>query len=358
MIALDTTDRRLLNIIQGEFPLVERPYAELGQRLGIPEADVLARVLRLKEGHLIRQVSAIFDTRSLGYLSSLVAAKVDPARVDEAGAIISEHPGVSHNYRRNHDYNIWFTIALPPTSSLETTVQAMHRLTGAEATRLLPTLRLFKIGVQLDIASEEAVTARSRPAYTEADRRRAATAPLTQRDIAAIRELQEDLAVEPRPWDPLAHRLEVSVADLLDHARALEASGHMRRFAAILYHRQAGFSANPMAVWKVPEERAEAVGVIMASFNAVSHCYLRPVYPDWPYNVFTMIHGRKVVECEQVIEAIAQATGIQERALLYSTREYKKTRVRYFTRDLDEWEERHLARVPARPAAPAPQDRG
>ncbi|MBI2911693.1 MAG: Lrp/AsnC family transcriptional regulator [Chloroflexi bacterium] len=344
-------DRRLLNIIQGEFPLAERPYAELGERLRIPEDDVLARVSRLKTGHIIRQVSAIFDTRSLGYLSSLVAVKVDPARVDQAGAIISEHPGVSHNYRRNHDYNIWFTIALPPTSSLEMTVQAMHRLTGAEATRLLPTLRLFKIGVQLDIASAEAVTARSRPAYTEADRRRAAAEPLTQGDIAAICELQEDLAVVPRPWDPLAYRLGVPVVQLLEHARTLQASGHMRRFAAILYHRQAGFSANPMAVWKVPEEQAEEVGGIMASFNAVSHCYLRPVYPDWPYNLFTMIHGRKVSECEQVIEAIAQATGIQERALLYSTREYKKTRVRYFTPDLNEWEERHLARV--RPAASA-----
>ncbi len=347
MIELDAIDRRLLNIIQGEFPFVERPYAALGERLGLAEDEAISRISRLKEGHIIRQIGAIFDTRSLGYLSSLVAVKVDPARVDQAGAIISEHPGVSHNYKRNHAYNIWFTIALPPSSSLEATVEAMHRLTGAEATRLLPTLRLFKIGVQLDIASEEEATARSQPAYTEADRRRAETTPLTPRDIAAVRELQEDLAIAPRPWGPLAERLGVAVDELLDHARALQESGHMRRFAAILHHRQAGFNANPMAVWKVPEERAEEAGSTMASFKAVSHCYLRPTYPDWPYNVFTMIHGRKVAECEQVIDAIAEATGIQERALLYSTKEYKKTRVRYFTPDLAEWEERHLPRIPA-----------
>jgi len=114
----------------------------------------------------------------------------------------------------------------------------------------------------------------------------------------------------------------------------------MRRFAAVLHHRQAGFSANAMGVWAVPGDDAEIerVGALMAGFRAVSHCYRRPSYPDWPYNIFTMVHGRSPEECEQTLTAVAAKTGIRDHRALYSTKEYKKVRVRYFTPDEDAWE--------------------
>ncbi|MBI4497824.1 MAG: Lrp/AsnC family transcriptional regulator [Chloroflexi bacterium] len=341
MLELDDLDKRLLNTIQAEFPMEPRPFRVLGEALGASEDEVLRRIVRLKDAEIIRQLSAIFDTRSLGYQSSLVAMNVDPAQVNEAAEVINTHPGVSHNYKRNHAFNLWFTIALPPASSLEGTVQRLHELAGANSTRLLPTLRLFKIGVKLDMTGEDGLVGGG-PSYTHETREKAKEYPITSRDIDVIRALQEDLPVVPEPFAEAAAQIGMTVPALLDWGKQLQAAGHLRRFAAILYHRRAGFSANAMGVWKVPGERALEVGAMMGTFNPVSHCYLRPVYEDWPYNIFTMIHGRKARDCEDTLQAIAEATGIREYAVLYSSKEYKKTRVRYFTPELDQWEEEHL----------------
>jgi DNA-binding Lrp family transcriptional regulator len=136
----------------------------------------------------------------------------------------------------------------------------------------------------------------------------------------------------------MAERLGIPEQAFLDAATHLKTQGYMRRMAAVLRHREAGFRANAMGVWVVPPDRAEGVGAVMASFAAVSHCYLRPAYPDWPYNVFTMVHGQTPADCQAAIDAMSQATGIDEYALLYSTVEYKKTRLRYFTPDIGAWE--------------------
>jgi DNA-binding Lrp family transcriptional regulator len=204
------------------------------------------------------------------------------------------------------------------------------------------TLKLFKIGVELDMTGERPPDARARPQYGEADRERAGSSRLTERDIAVLRELQEDLPAEPEPFAPMAARLGYSEEELFGHARNLLERGFLRRYAAILYHRKAGFKSNAMGVWNVPSERIGEVGLQMASFAAVSHCYQRPTYPDWPYTIFTMVHGNSDEQCEEILAAISQATGITDYRSLYSTREYKKTRVRYFTPEMAEWEGRYL----------------
>ncbi len=342
MPELDNIDKKLLTFVQKEFPLEPRPYAALGARLGISEDEVLGRTKRLKDDKILRQVSAIFDTKSLGYLSSLVAVKVSPDRVDQAARIINEHPGVSHNYKRNNPFNIWYTIAVPPTSSLEATVDRLHELTGAETTRLMPTLHLFKIGVNLDMTGEESIVARGKPQYSQERRDQAQQHPVTDEEIDIIRQVQEDLDAVSAPFKPMAERLGYTEEELIEKMLELQRIGHLRRFAAILYHRRAGYAANGMGVWKVEPEQAIDIGNQMATFNAVSHCYLRPTYPDWHYNVFTMIHGHKVKDCEEVANAISETTGITEHLMLYSTKEYKKIRLSYFTRELEEWEEKYL----------------
>src|SRR5436305_3895561 len=158
---LEDADRELLNAVQWDFPLEPRPYAVLAERLGIEEADVRARVARVKELGVLRQLSAIFDTRALGYQSALVAAKVDPDRVDEAAAVISEHPGVSHNYKRNHAYNLWYTLAVPPGDDIDEHLAVLHHDSGSLVTRKLPTLQLYKIGVKLDMTGATAADART-----------------------------------------------------------------------------------------------------------------------------------------------------------------------------------------------------
>src|SRR5262249_42061604 len=148
---LEALDRELLNAVQWDFPLEPRPFAVLAERLGIDEAEVMARIAKVKELGVLRQLSAIFDTRALGYGSALVAAQIDPDRVDDAAAVISAPPGVSHNYKRNHRYNLWYTIAVPPGESLEDHIEVLHHESGAVVTRKLPTLKLYKIGVKLDM---------------------------------------------------------------------------------------------------------------------------------------------------------------------------------------------------------------
>lgn len=303
------------------------PYDELASRLGADVYDVMRRVSRLKSVGIIRQLSAIFDTRKLGYKSSLVAMRVECAMLEQVAAQVSRHPGVSHNYERNHDYNLWFTIAVPPHSSIQDEVERFSKLDGVISTRMLPTLRMFKIGVKLDM--NEKKKQKIRPSESKKDIR---NEPFrnTRRDRQFIRELQKDLPVTSRPFAPMAQALNITEDELFQQARQYEETGIMRRYAAILRHRDAGFLANGMIVWKVPDDLIQSVGERLGSFPQVSHCYQRPAYPDWPYTVFSMIHCRTREEAAETARVIQSQVGIEEYRILFSEREFKKSRVEYF----------------------------
>src|SRR5581483_8783036 len=162
-----------------------------------------------------------------------------------------------------------------------------------------------------------------------------------QFDIEVIRVTQGDMPVLAEPYAPAAQKLQITQDTLLAHLRRMQERKLLRRVAAILYHRRAGFSANGMGVWKVPDERIMELGSRMAAFRGISHCYQRPTYEDWPYSVFTMAHGRSKEECDAILDSIAADTGISERATLYSSTEFKKIRLLYFTGDFRAWERRH-----------------
>jgi siroheme decarboxylase len=336
-VPLDETDRRLLNLLQGSFPLAERPYAEIARLADLPEDVVLRRTARLLKERIIREVTPIFDTRVLGYRSMLVAARVDPEHPWRAANIINSHPGVSHNYLRDHDFNIWFTIATEPGSrlGLDGTLEVLQRLTGAESVRQLPTLRLFKIRMDLEMEKgTEALAA----AAAAVDHREPEAIDLSELDVAVIRATQGPMAAVSEPFAAPARQLGLSVRELLDHLEDMRERKALRRVAAILFHRRAGFSANGMGVWKVPEERILELGPRMAAYRGISHCYQRPTYEDWPYSVFTMAHGRSKEECDAILDTIAVDTGIEERRTLYSSTEFKKIRLLYFTDAHREWE--------------------
>jgi siroheme decarboxylase len=339
-IPLDDLDRRLLNLMQGSFPIASRPYEHVASLADVSEGEVMSRVQRLLDKRIIRQVTPIFDTRALGYSSMLVAAKVDPEHPHRAAQVINEHPGVSHNYLRNHDFNLWFTIATEPDSKLglEGTLEVLARRAGAESVRQLPTLKLFKIRMDLEMEGDTQALASAVEAKEpiELDPQ-----PYDERDIAAIRALQGDMPVVSEPYAPAAVALGMSQQAFLDHLSAMRERGLLRRVAAILYHRRAGFSANGMGVWKVPDEQIADIGRRMAAVRGISHCYQRPTYADWPYSVFTMAHGRSKDECDAVLDAVAEKTGISERATLYSSTEFKKIRLLYFTDDFKDWERKH-----------------
>ncbi len=341
-VPLDELDKRLLNLLQGSFPLAERPFARVARLAEVSEEEVLRRTRRLLDERIIRELTPIFDTRVLGYKSMLVAAKVDPGNPWRAAKVINSHPGVSHNYLRNHDFNIWFTVAVEPDSrlGLDGTLEVLQRLTGAESIRQLPTLRLFKIRMDLEM---EAGTDALAAAGVAEEPKDPEPIELSDLDVAAIRATQGPMEVVAEPYAKAAAELGLSQRTLLDHLESMRERKALRRVAAILYHRRAGFSANGMGVWRVPEERIMELAPRMAGFRGISHCYQRPTYPDWPYSVFTMAHGRSKEECDAILDSIAEFTGIEDRRTLYSSTEFKKIRLLYFTDEHKRWEAEHAS---------------
>jgi siroheme decarboxylase len=324
---LDEIDKKLLNEIQWIFPLVDRPYWEIAKRHGISERDAMRRIKALKKMGLIRQINAIFDTRRLGYKSALVAFAVRPDKLGQVADKINEHPGVSHNYERNHEYNMWFTLALPPGSDMKHDLDRMAALDGVIKYRVLPTLKLYKIGVRLDMVNEDPEKPKPTDEVKELNPEKV---QLTERDKEFVRELQKDLAVVPEPFKELANNLGVTTAELFARSKQYENTGIMRRFAAILRHRDAGFVANGMVVWNVPENMIDEVGFQLAAFPQVSHCYRRPVYTDWRFNLFSMVHARSLEAAEKMAVEMSSTIGIKDYQILFSSREFKKERVKYF----------------------------
>jgi DNA-binding Lrp family transcriptional regulator len=328
---LSPFDGQLLTLLQREFPLVPTPFATLAARMEVDEAEVLERTQQLKRDGVIRQISAIFDSRRLGYRSTLVAFQVPGERLDAVAAQVSAHPGVSHNYARNHVYNLWFTLTLSPGQAIDAHVSDLARRADVAGYLNLPVVRLFKIGVQFDLAGESSEGGRKVTVPQEAGHPAGSQPILSDSDRAVVRGLQEDIELVPCPFAPMARRLGMSEEALLVKARGFLASGVMRRYGAVLRHRRVGFAANGMVCWVVPENRIEEVGRLAATYPQVSHCYQRPPRPpDWPYTLFTMVHGRAQAEVEAVADSIAAASGIHDYAILYSLKEYKKERVKYF----------------------------
>jgi DNA-binding Lrp family transcriptional regulator len=332
---IDQRDRELLGALQGEIPLVSTPFAVVGQQIDMSEKEVIKRTERLKRDGIVKLIAAQFDPRALGYRSCLVAARVNSDRIDECAGAVSAHPGVTQNYRRNHDLNLWFTIAVAPSSKigLEKTIEILGEEAECDTVRPLPTLRVFK-GSGSD--SEHDVQGD----FTT----------LSPSEVESVRLLQRDIPLQPRPFEVLARTAGLAADELLESARTLLRRGQMRRFGAVIQARKPGFSASAMGVWVVPEEKAEEYGTKMAQNRAVSHCYLRPVYGDWPYNLYTIVHGRSVDECESIINDLAIDTGLTEKQALYPTREYKKARLTFFSPEAEEWEATH---TPAHEASAA-----
>jgi len=326
MQAIDQRDRELMGALQNEIPLVSTPFAVIGQAIDMSEKEVIKRTERLKRDGLIRNLAPQFDARAVGYRSCLVAARVDDGRIDNAAAVINAHPGVTQNYKRNNDFNLWFTIAVAPTSQLglERTIEILGEEAECETVRALPTLKQFK-GSDGDEPAD------------------ATYEPLTPREIDCVRLLQHDLPLQPRPFEALAKNAGVAADELLAAAKSFVKRGALRRFCAAPA-RKAGFSASAMGVWVVPEGEVESIAAKMCANRAVSHCYLRPVYADWPYNLYTIVHGRSVDECESIINDLAIDTALNDKQALYPTREYKKARINLFSPEAEEWETAHGAK--------------
>ena len=328
--------QEILSRIQKKFPLSAKPFEVIAKELGISEEEVLEILQNEKNESIIRQTSAIFDTKRLGYKSSLVAFKIDEDKIDDAVAIINSHPGVSHNYERNHEFNIWFTMAVAPDSKLglDKTIETLAALTEAEDYIVLPTLKLFKINVKLNTTGKDDKKEKVKKVIHK-------DIELTPLHHEIIMRAQNDIDFVSEPFKNIVEELDIDYETFFSILQELQDAGVMRRFASILNHRKAGFNANAMVVWDVDEENGAAIGEKAAAFSAVSHCYLRPKYENWPYNLFTMVHGKTTEETNAMIAEMAEEIESKSHMPLYSSREFKKVRIEYFTPAFQEWEEKY-----------------
>ncbi len=341
-------EKNLLHIIQNNFPLRAQPYAAIGRRLGMRESAVLISLESLKQRKLLKEIRAIFDARFLGFQSALIAFKLEEARLAHAANVINLHPGVSHNYQRLHPYNLWFTLVVPQDIVLETHVQTLADLTACQQYFVFPSLRTFKRRVQFILS--DSVNSRQKSARVQAIRNSSQAISGhsdyfllpqdAQQHIMSM--LHNDLSLSSEPFCDIARRCSVKNDHFFDFVSYLLASQKMSRFAGILYHRNVGFTANAMVVWNVPASIMLPFVEEAVSSPAISHCYERSTYPEWPYNVYTMCHGTSQRRTQEVIEKLAATFTIGEYEVLYSGTEYKKHRVNYFGQDIYEWDQRYV----------------
>jgi DNA-binding Lrp family transcriptional regulator len=329
MVAADDAQDRLLRLIQAGFPLVREPFERIGAEVGIAPDDVLESLRDLHRRKILREVSAVLEGSMLGYDSALVAGSVPAAEVDRVAEVVNAHPTVTHNYLRDHEYNLWFTIAVPAEMSLEETLRLLARESGVAAFHPLRRTRTFKIGVNFDPK-----TLQNRTAVTPGSE--AGPIRVGEREVRLFRALQTPLPLAPKPFDELAQLAKVESDALLEFAQR-HLGGALRRYVGTLRHRKLGVRANGMAVWRVPEERIDEVGARLAAAPEVSHCYARDAIERFPYTLYSMTHGPDRDSCRRVAARLSREIGIDDYAVLFSEREFKKVRLRYFLPELDAW---------------------
>jgi len=327
---LEATDRALLNLLQSGFPLDREPFRILGGQLGVSGADALRRARSLQEVGLVRSISGIFDPAGLGHKSTLAALHVeeDPDAIGAAAVVVNAHPGVSHNYARNHYFNLWFTLSLPADEKAEDVISDIAKRAGAGASVNLPAVRVFKLRVYFDMIGdgEPALGATaSSTAFAGGER----DDGITIDDKRVVKQLCQDLPLVEMPFDVLAERSGLAVDYFMARMRRLQEMGVMRRLSAVLRHRKAGFVANAMTCFKVPAEQMEAAGAKACDRKEVSHCYERKTNSLWKYNLFAMIHSQTKEECKRIADCVASEIGLSDGILLFSTIEFKKTRLKY-----------------------------
>jgi len=323
---MDLLDRKLLTILQIDFPLTIKPFQSLARMLETDEKTVLDRTNNLKRHGIIRQISAIFDSASIGYQSTLIAFKVPAKKLTEAADLISANAGVSHNYERTGKYNLWFTLTLPARKDLRAEAEKLSRAANVVDWLFLPALRTFKIKFQLDLTGKRQSVSIPEKSAPHRSTKRAVKVPQS-----FIRELQKDLPVVSRPYKRIAEALKITESGVVERIKKYTACGAIRRVAAVLRQKKAGFPANVMVAWAPPENLKDDLARFAVQQQKISHCYERPSSTKWPYSIYTMIHGKTMAECSMVIKTVSAQSGVKQFSVLPTVREFKKVRVQYYS---------------------------
>ncbi len=326
--AVDAVTFRLLNEWQRDFPLVARPFARIGRAVGLGEGAVIETYRRLVADGLVSRVGAVFAPRRLG-ASALAAVAAPPERLEAIAARISQEASINHNYQREHRYNLWFVVTAASRSHLDDVVAGIERDTGCGVI-VLPLEEEFHIDLGFDLAAacgsrRAGRGAAAAPAAAIASDAACALSALERHLVAA---LQNGLPLVPAPFAEVGARAGLSEATTLGLLERWLEDGLIRRFGAVVRHHELGLEANAMCVWDIPDREVTDLGRKLAAEPAVTLCYRRRrALPDWPYNLFCMIHGSAREEVLAARDEIAARHGLDRapHAVLFSCRRFKQT---------------------------------
>ena len=284
---------------------------------------------------MIRRLGGVFDSRRLGYISTLCAARVPKEKITLLSNFLLKILGVTHNYLRNHYYNMWFTVIASSQGEVDQILSRVREVLDSGEVYSLPAIKVFKMRVDFHFEGDSSISQQvnSRNKYKVAypwDGELLPVYELKEKDKSLVRTLQLNVPSSLRPFQDIAVKLELSEEQIITRINELLDARVIRRFGAVLRHQKVGYTTNAMGVWAVSEEKVEEAGKKMAMFREVSHCYQRFTLPDWPYNLFTMIHGHSAEQCKKTMEKVAQTTGLTQHSMLSSIAELKKTSMLYF----------------------------
>jgi len=315
----------LLRILQTGFQLQSRPFLPYVKEFGVGEKEILESIQNLINSGKIRRIAAIFESRALGYVSALAGVRVHPDFLESVAAFVSRHPGVTHNYERLHDFNLWFTITASSKEAIQDFLELVRKQRGVQQVLELPVVEYYKLNVSLDPTTGQNLSKPStqKPAAVKGH-------SFSEAEKNLIRVVQREIPLNSRPFESIGEKVGWTEENVLKTLRQWKKHGIIRKIGAVLNHRKAGARANAMVVWKVPEERSAEVGKLMAESVQVSHCYRRATYPEWPYSHYTMIHAATSESLEKIIKDISDSIHIRDYLVLKSGREFKKVGMRYF----------------------------
>lgn len=322
MNGFNAIEQRLLNEYQHDFPLVSRPFLAIGDQLGIEEGEVIERLSELSAQGAVSRVGPVFSPGCIG-ASTLAALAVPAGQLDEAARWINSLPEVNHNYEREHAFNLWFVVAAPDQAWLDDVLDRIASETGYPML-VLPLVERFHIDLGFDLSDGRCKARRSSGS--------AAQIKLNPVQSSIVAGLQSGITLEPQPFEALSRRLQVDEHEVLRQVSDWRGQGVIKRFGVVVRHHELGYRENAMVVWDVPDEEVSTIGQLAAQQEGVTLCYRRPrQLPDWPFNLFCMVHGKGRDTVFGHIARLAAKTGLDRFAtqVLFSRRRFKQCGARY-----------------------------
>lgn len=331
-VVLDDLSSSLLDVYQRDFPITSRPFAAMADALGCTEPDVLTKLLSLKDTGVLTRIGPVFDHKRAG--SSLLAAvSVPKDQTERVAEQINGYVEVNHNYGREHEYNLWFVVTAPSKSYLSLILDDMEKAIGFPILRL-PMEKAYHIDLGFHVGNHK--TDRPFTQHLQKEQGKASessasgqSSSLSEEMQQRLRELiQDGFPLTRKPFERLAQTLGVESEDVvIETINCWLETGLIKRIGLVTNHHRLGFRDNAMVVWNLPEEQTDAVGKIFKESGLVSLCYKRKrQLPEWPYNLYCMIHSRDRATVSAHIEKLVKKAGLDstQRAVLFSTHQYKQ----------------------------------